>query len=220
MQLGIMYLLVFCVYFYLMVLEFLLFIVFIFLYIILIYDLFSGCKLCWGYLLSVVLVVLGVVIICYDKVSDYFWIGLLLVQLLNFCFVIGMVGYKCLMEVCLMLQYNVFVWFYVGVFIVVVVVWFMFGNVQKLLIIMLQWSVLVWFGVVVFGLGYFMWNYGVIQVDVGMLGIMNNVYVFVGLLVNFVIWQEQLYWLSFISGVLVILVLLWVYCCWVVLYFG
>lgn len=78
------------------------------------------------------------------------------------------------------------------------------GQPQKLPTTTLQWSVLVWLGVVASGLGYFMWNYGATQVDAGTLGIMNNVHVPAGLLVNLAIWQEQPHWPSFISGALVI----------------
>lgn len=185
------------------------------LYITLIYDLLSGRKLRWGYLLSAALAVLGAAIIRYDKVSDHFWTGLLLVQLSNLCFAIGMVGYKRLMEVRPMPQHNAFAWFYVGAFIVAVAAWFMLGNAQKLPTTTLQWSVLVWLGVVASGLGYFMWNYGATQVDAGTLGIMNNVHVPAGLLVNLAIWQEQPHWPSFISGALVILASLWVHRRWV-----
>ena len=131
MQLGIMYLLAFRAYIYLTVSEFLLFTVFTPLYITLIYDLLSGRKLRWGYLLSAALAVLGAAIIRYDKVSDHFWTGLLLVQLSNLCFAIGMVGYKRLMEVRPMPQHNAFAWFYVGAFIVAVAAWFMLGNARS-----------------------------------------------------------------------------------------
>jgi drug/metabolite transporter (DMT)-like permease len=60
-----------------------------------------------------------------------------------------------------------------------------------------------------------MWNYGATQVDAGTLGIMNNVHVPAGLLVNLAIWQEQPHWPSFISGALVILASLWVHRRWV-----
>ncbi|MDR8377638.1 EamA family transporter, partial [Acinetobacter baumannii] len=133
----------------------------------------------------------------------------------NLCFAIGMVGYKRLMEVRPMPQHNAFAWFYVGAFIVAVAAWFMLGNPQKLPTTRLQWSVLVWLGVVASGLGYFMWNYGATQVDAGTLGIMNNVHVPAGLLVNLAIWQEQPHWPSFISGALVILASLWVHRRWV-----
>ena len=215
MQLGIMYLFSFRAYVYLSVSEFLLFTVLTPLYITLIYDLLSKRRLRWGYMLSALLAVAGAAIIRYDKVSDHFWTGLMFVQLANISFAIGMVGYKRLMETRPMPQHNAFAWFYMGAFIVAVVAWFMLGNPQKLPTTTVQWSVLIWLGVVASGLGYFMWNYGATQVDAGTLGIMNNVHVPAGLLVNLAIWQEQPHWPSFIIGGTVILASLWVHRHWV-----
>jgi carboxylate/amino acid/amine transporter len=215
MQLGIMYLLSFRAYLYLTVSEFLLFTVLTPLYVTLIYDLLSKRRLRWGYLLSAMLAVIGAAIIRYDKVSDHFWTGLLLVQLANISFAIGMVGYKRLMEIHPMPQHNAFAWFYMGAFLVAVVAWFTLGDPQKLPTTTLQWGILVWLGVVASGLGYFMWNYGATQVDAGTLGIMNNVHVPAGLLVNLAIWQEQPHWPSFIIGGTVIMASLWVHRHWV-----
>ena len=215
MQLGVMYLFSFRAYVYLSVSEFLLFTVLTPLYITLIYDLLSKRRLRWGYVLSALLAVAGAAIIRYDKVSDHFWTGLMFVQLANISFAMGMVGYKRLMETRPMPQHNAFAWFYMGAFIVAVVAWFMLGNPQKLPTTTVQWSVLIWLGVVASGLGYFMWNYGATQVDAGTLGIMNNVHVPAGLLVNLAIWQEQPHWPSFIIGGAVILASLWVHRHWV-----
>jgi carboxylate/amino acid/amine transporter len=215
MQLGIMYLFSFRAYLYLTVSEFLLFTVLTPLYITLIYDLLSKRRLRWGYLLSAGLAVVGAAIIRYDKVSDHFWTGLMFVQLANISFAIGMVGYKRLMETRPMPQHNAFAWFYLGALVVAVAAWFMLGNPQKLPTTTLQWGVLIWLGVVASGLGYFMWNYGATQVDAGTLGIMNNVHVPAGLLVNLAIWQEQPHWPSFIIGGAVILASLWVHRHWV-----
>lgn len=215
LQLGIMYLFSFRAYLYLTVSEFLLFTVFTPLYITLIYDLLSKRKLRWGYALSALLAVVGAAIIRYDKVSEHFWTGLMFVQLANISFAIGMVGYKRLMETRPMPQHNAFAWFYLGALVVAVSAWFALGNPQKLPTTTLQWSVLVWLGVVASGLGYFMWNYGATQVDAGTLGIMNNVHVPAGLLVNLAIWQEQPHWPSFIIGAAVIMASLWVHRHWV-----
>ena len=215
MQLGIMYLFSFRAYVYLSVSEFLLFTVLTPLYIALIYDLLSRRRLRWGYLLSAALAVIGAAIIRYDKVSDHFWTGLMFVQLANISFAIGMVGYKRLMETRPMPQHNAFAWSYMGAAIVAIAAWFMLGNPQKLPTTPVQWSVLVWLGVVASGLGYFMWNYGATQVDAGTLGIMNNVHVPAGLLVNLAIWQEQPHWPSFLIGGTVILASLWVHRRWV-----
>ena len=215
MQLGIMYLLSFRAYIYLSVSEFLLFTVLTPLYITLIYDLLSRRRLRWGYLLSAALAVIGAAIIRYDKVSDHFWTGLMFVQLANISFAIGMVGYKRLMETRPMPQHNAFAWFYMGAAAVAVAAWFMLGNPQKLPTTTVQWGILVWLGVVASGLGYFMWNYGATQVDAGTLGIMNNVHVPAGLLVNLAIWQQQPHWPSFLIGGAVILASLWVHRRWV-----
>lgn len=215
MQLGIMYLLAFRAYLYLTVSEFLLFTVLTPLYITLIYDLMSKRRLRWGYLLSAMLAVVGAAIIRYDHVSPHFWTGLLLVQLSNISFALGMVGYKRLMEIHPMPQHNAFAWFYLGAFLVAVVAWCLLGNPNKLPATTLQWGILVWLGVVASGLGYFMWNYGATQVDAGTLGIMNNMHVPAGLLVNLAIWQQQPHWPSFITGALVIVASLWVHRHWV-----
>ncbi|WP_312213810.1 carboxylate/amino acid/amine transporter [Pseudescherichia sp.] len=215
MQLGIMYMLSFRAYLYLTVSELLLFTVLTPLYITLIYDLMSRRRLRWGYALSALLAVIGAGIIRYDQVTNHFWTGLLLVQLSNISFAIGMVGYKRLMETRPMPQHNAFAWFYLGAFLVAVVAWFSLGNAQKLPETTLQWSILVFLGVVASGIGYFMWNYGATQVDAGTLGIMNNMHVPAGLLVNLAIWQEQPHWPSFILGGTVIVASLWVHRRWV-----
>ena len=215
LQLGIMYLLSFQAYLYLSVPEFLLFTVMTPLYITLVYDLLRGTRLRWGYAFSTLLAVIGAAIIRYDQVSTNFWTGLLLIQGANICFAVGMVGYKRLMETHPMPQHSAFAWFYLGAFLIVMVAWFMLGNPEKLPTTSLQWGILVWLGVVASGLGYFMWNYGATQVDAGTLGIMNNVLIPAGLLVNLVIWQTQPQWPSFLIGGSVIVASLWVNRRWV-----
>ncbi|WP_269935321.1 carboxylate/amino acid/amine transporter [Serratia liquefaciens] len=214
-QLGIMYLFSFRAYMYLTVPEFLLFTVLTPLYVTLIYDLISGQRLRWGYVLSALLAVLGAAIIRYHQLSEHFWWGLLLVQAANISFAIGMVGYKRLMEVHPLPQHTAFSWFYLGALVVAVVAWCLWGNPQQLPTTNLQWGILVWLGVVASGLGYFMWNYGATQVDAGTLGIMNNMHVPAGLLVNLAIWQQQPHWPSFIIGGAVIVASLWVHRRWV-----
>jgi len=215
MQLGIMYMLSFRAYLYLTVSELLLFTVLTPLYITLIYDLMSKRPLRWGYLFSALLAVIGAGIIRYNQVTDHFWTGLLLVQLSNISFAIGMVGYKRLMETRPMPQHNAFAWFYVGALLVAIVGWSLLGNAQKMPETPLQWSILVFLGVVASGIGYFMWNVGATQVDAGTLGIMNNMHVPAGLLVNLAIWHQQPHWPTFITGAVVILISLWVHRRWV-----
>ncbi len=215
-QLGIMYMISYRAYLYLSVPEFLLFTVMTPLYVTLVYDLLRRRRLRWGYILSALLAVAGAAIIRYDGVSEHFWHGLLLVQAANLVFALGQVGYKRLMEVYPMPQHTAFSWFYLGSFLVALIGWSLFGNVQQLPTNTLQWVVLVWLGLGASALGYFMWNYGATQVDAGTLGIMNNFHVPAGLLVNFAIWQQRPHWPSFIIGALVIMSSLWVHRRWIV----
>lgn len=215
MQLGVMYLLSFEAYLYLTVPEFLLFTVMTPLYVTLIYDLLSGRGVRMGYLFSALLAVLGAAIIRYDQLSDHFWTGLILVQLANICFAIGMVGYKRLQETRPMPQHTAFSWFYMGAVLIAIIAWFLWGNPQKLPTTHLQWGILIWLGIAASGLGYFMWNYGATQVDAGTLGIMNNMHVPAGLLVNLAIWQEQPDWPPFIIGGGLIVASLWIHRRWV-----
>ncbi len=162
----------------------------------------SKRRLRWGYAFSALLAVIGAGIIRYDQVTDHFWTGLLLVQLSNITFAIGMVGYKRLMETRPMPQHNAFAWFYLGAFLVAVIAWFLLGNARKCRKPRCNgafWCFLAWW----LGIGYFMWNYGATQVDAGTLGIMNNMHVPAGLLVNLAIWHQQPHWPTFITGALV-----------------
>lgn len=215
LQLGLTYLLSFQAYLYLTVSEFLLFTVLTPLYITLIYDILRRQRLRWSYMLSALLAVLGAAIIRYDRLSEHFWTGLLLVQLANLTFAIGMVGYKRLMEIRPMPQRGAFSWFYLGAFLVAAVAWLLLGNSKQLPTTPLQWGVLVWLGVVASGLGFFMWNYGATRVDAGTLGIMNNMHVPAGLLVNLAIWQQRPHWPNFLAGGAIIVGSLWVHRRWV-----
>lgn len=60
-----------------------------------------------------------------------------------------------------------------------------------------------------------MWNYGATQVDAGTLGIMNNMHVPAGLLVNPLSGTNSRIWPTFITGALVIPASLWVHRKWV-----
>ncbi|AWH88776.1 carboxylate/amino acid/amine transporter [Limnobaculum parvum] len=215
-QLGIMYLFYYQSFLYLSVPEVLLFTILTPVYVTLIYDLMSGNRLRMGYLLSVLLAVVGAAVIRYEQLSSQFWLGLICIQGANICFAIGQVGYKRLMEVYPMPQRNAFSWFYLGALCVAVMAWFIFGNPEKLPTTHLQWGILIWLGIGASGLGFFMWNYGATQVDAGTLAIMNNALIPAGLLVNFALWQHDVNWVRLIIGGGIIVASLLVHKWWVV----
>lgn len=210
-QLGVMYLFYYQSFLYLTVAEILLFTIMTPIYVSVIYDLLKGQRIRVSYLLSAGLAVIGAAIIRYDQLSSDFWFGLLMVQGANLSFALGQVGYKRLIELYPMPQHNAFAWFYLGALIIATLGFISFGNVEQLPTTSLQWGILLWLGLGASGCGYFMWNYGATQVDAGTLAIMNNVLIPVGLLVNFLLWQENVDWVRLISGGGVILLSLYVH---------
>ena len=76
---------------------------------------------------------------------------------------------------------------------------------------MTQWGVLLWLGIVASGLGYFLWNKGACEVDAGVLAIMNNALVPVGLIMNLFIWGKQTNYLLLFLGSIIIALSLWLH---------
>lgn len=101
-------------------------------------------------------------------------------------------------------QSEVFGYFHLGALCVSILAFIMFANPDKLSPTLIQWAVLIWLGVVASGLGYFLWNKGACEVDAGVLAIMNNALVPVGLIVNLFIWDKQTNYLLLILGSIVI----------------
>lgn len=205
-QLGVMYIFYYHAFNYISVPELLLFTIFTPIYITLIYDILQQHKLRVSYLFTAALAVIGTAIIRYDNISVNFWLGFFLIQGANLSFAIGQVGYKRFMELYHLPQHYSFAWVYVGAAVVATIGWLSFGNTQLLPITITQWLVLIWLGIVASGIGYFLWNYGATQVDSGTLAIMNNLVIPIGILVNVVIWQQQIDWLRFIIGATVIVI--------------
>ncbi|MDF7669811.1 carboxylate/amino acid/amine transporter [Orbaceae bacterium ESL0721] len=203
-QLGIMYFFYYNSFLYISVPEVLLFTIFTPIYVTIIYDLLQRHTLRLSYLFTAIIAVIGTAIIRYDHISQNFLIGFLLVQGANLVFALGQVGYKRIIELYPMPQYQAFAWVYAGAVIVAMVGWLLFGNPEKLPTTLTQWTIIVWLGVVASGLCYFLWNYGATKVDSGTLAIMNNMVIPTGILVNVIIWHQQIDWPRFLLGSAVI----------------
>jgi len=207
-QIGLMYIFFYKSFMYLSVPEVLLFTIFTPIYITLYYD-FLKKKFTPLYLVSVSLAVIGAFVIRYQGINSDFLFGFLLVQGANVCFAIGQISYKYLMQQEKMKNIkhlSVFGYFHFGALIVSVIAFLAFGNFDKISPSFVEWGVLFWLGLVASGLGYFLWNKGACTVDAGVLAIMNNILVPAGLLVNIVIWNKDVNYLTlFIGGSLIML---------------
>jgi len=207
-QIGLMYIFFYKSFLFLSVPEVLLFTIFTPLYITLYYD-FLKKKFTPLYLVSVSLAVIGAFVIRYQGINSDFLVGFLLVQGANLCFGIGQISYKYIMQQEKMKNIkhlSVFGYFHFGALIVSVIAFLLFGNLDKISPSAIEWGVLFWLGLVASGLGYFLWNKGACTVDAGVLAIMNNILVPAGLLVNIVIWNKDVNYLTlFIGGSLIML---------------
>ncbi len=135
---------------------------------------------------------LGAITIRYDGLSGDFVIGFFIVQGANLCFASGQVFYKRIMaNEPNLSQHTVFGYFFIGAFLVAAVSFAIFGDVSKLPQTTLQWSILTYLGIVASGVGYFAWNKGATQVNVGTLAVMNNLLIPAGILVNVLIWNRD-----------------------------
>ncbi len=203
-QIGLMYIFLYKSFLFLSVPEVVLFTVFTPIYVTLFYDGFKS-QFKPLYLISTGLAVFGAYIIRYQNISEDFITGFLMVQVASICFALGQSAYKKVMESHKEIEHrDVFGYFHFGALIVSVISFVLFANPEKLSPSLIQWSVLIWLGVMASGLGYFLWNKGACLVDSGILAIMNNALVPVGLLVNLIIWEKTSNYILLFLGSLVI----------------
>lgn len=210
LQFGVTYLCLYRAFGYLSVPEVLLFTIFTPLYVTLIDDAFYR-RFTPVALLAAAVATVGAGIIRYDGLSQDFLIGFLLLQVANFTFAAGQVGYKHLM-----LRYagrfaahHTFGYFFLGALLIALPSFLIFGNPERLPATSLQWGILAWLGLVASGLGFFLWNRGACQVDAGTLAVMNNALVPAGLLVNLLVWNRDADLLRLAIGGAVIGASLW-----------
>jgi drug/metabolite transporter (DMT)-like permease len=143
------------------------------------------------FLLVAVIAIFGAIAIRYEGIDGDFLLGLLLVQGANLCFASGQVFYKRLMSEQTLEHKTVFGWFFIGALVVAVSCYVLFGNPDKLPTTVTQWGVLTYLGLIASGLGYFAWNKGAVEVNVGALAVMNNLLIPAGIIVNVVIWNRD-----------------------------
>ena len=210
-QIGLMYIFFYKSFLFLSVPEVLLFTILTPIYVTIIYDILKK-RFNPLYVLTALLAVIGAYIIKSTQINPNFFTGFLMVQGANICFALGQVLYKKLLEndeLKDMKQSTIFGYFHYGALLISLVAFLLFGNFEKITPNPTQWAVLLWLGIVASGLGYFLWNKGATQADSGVLAIMNNAVIPLGLIVNLVIWGRGInYQALFIGGGLILLALL------------
>jgi len=129
-------------------------------------------------------------------------------------FALGQVLYKKLLEtpeLSNIKQSKIFGYFHFGALGVALVAFGLFGDSSRIVPTPTQWVVLLWLGIVASGLGYFLWNRGATQVDSGLLAIMNNAVIPLGLIVNLIFWSKSIDTTALVLGGSMIFGALWLH---------
>jgi carboxylate/amino acid/amine transporter len=212
-QIGMMYIFFYKSFLFLSVPEVLLFTIFTPLYVTIIYDLLKG-TFNPLYILTAGIAVAGAYVIKSSQVNEGFFTGFLMVQGANICFALGQVLYKKLLEkeeLKGIKQSTIFGYFHFGALAISTAAFLLFGNTARITPDATQWGVLIWLGVVASGLGYFLWNRGATEVDSGVLAIMNNAVVPLGLIVNLLLWGKDINYTNLLLGGGLILLALFIH---------
>ena len=212
-QIGLMYIFFYKSFLFLSVPEVLLFTIFTPVYVTVIYDLLKG-RFNPLYVVTAAIAVAGAWVIKSAQVNPGFFTGFLMVQGANITFALGQVLYKKLLEdpeLKEIRQSTIFGYFHFGALLISLAAFLLFGNLDKITPTSTQWAVLLWLGIVASGLGYFLWNRGATQVDSGMLAIMNNAVVPLGLIVNLALWGQSINYTALLIGGGLILAALWLH---------
>ena len=126
------------------------------------------------------------------------WKGVLLVQGANLCFAAGQLFYKKL-PLTKQRARRHFGWLYLGALIVpALFIALQGGDLPSLPTGERQWLALLYVGLIPSGLGFFLWNKGVVRVNAGLAAIMNNLKVPLGVLVAWLFFGEQIQTLPFL----------------------
>ncbi|MCF6783016.1 carboxylate/amino acid/amine transporter [Stutzerimonas stutzeri] len=211
LQFGVTYLCLYLSFNVLTVAEVLLFTVLTPLHVALIDDALNRRFNPWA-LLAAAVAVFGAGLIRYDDLSGDFLGGFLMLQLANFTFAAGQVGYKHLAaryqsQIPLHRRFG---YFFIGALLVVLPAWLVLGDPERLPTTSTQWGVLLWMGVLATALGQFCWNKGATLVNAGTLAVMNNLSVPVGLIINFLVWGSETRFDLLLIGGSLILASLWI----------
>lgn len=216
LQFGLTYICLYLSFEYLSVPEVLLFTIFTPLYVALI-DNALHRRFSLAPLVSTLVAVIGAAIIRYDRVSEDFIQGFLILQLANLAFAAGQVGYAHLIRHYRQdarQSWHSFGFFFIGALLLVLPAWLLLGNPERLPQTAVHWGVLAWLGLMASGLGFFFWNRGATLVDAGTLGIMNNALIPAGLVVNLLIWNRDADLTRLLLGGGVILASIWLNAAW------
>ncbi|MCW8849346.1 MAG: EamA family transporter [Melioribacteraceae bacterium] len=209
LQYGLMYLAYIYSYQYLKAYEIAILTIFTPIFVVLIYDIWVKEFTLFNWL-KAILAILGAGIIVYSENTEIgFWKGIILVQLSNFLFALGQVYYKKLNEGLIGINHKSnYAIIFLGATLVTAIFSYVNTDFQTLEITTSQWLILLYLGVIASGLGFFLWNYGVVKVEVGLVAVLNNLKIPLGVIFAIILVNESVNILQLAVGSLLILLAL------------
>ncbi|MBK8945834.1 MAG: EamA family transporter [Ignavibacteriae bacterium] len=175
-------------------------------FIVLIMDIWEK-KINYFHWITALLTIAGSFIIVYkENFSFGFWKGILLVQISNFCFALGQVYYKKIIEKNFNIKpHQTFALLYFGAILITGIFSIASTDFKNLQINSSQILALLYLGIVASGIGFFLWNIGVTKVETGILAIMNNLKIPLGVLFAFTLIGEETNFIQLSFGSILII---------------
>lgn len=165
---------------------------------------FFGQRFKWTYLACIILSVIGAAIVIWNNVSfNFLLIGIILMELSNFCFALGQVLWKQYIgenDIKLMMPAYLSAALFVLPFAIINTDFATISITQR------QWLSILYLGIIPTGIGFWLWNKGSKQVSSTTLAIMNNLKIPLGVLFALVVFGETITLPSFIIGSALILI--------------
>lgn len=206
LQYGFMYLAYIYSFQYLQAYEVAILTIFTPIFVVIIFDLWMKEFVLINWL-KAFLAVLGAGIIVYSDATQIgFWKGILLIQISNILFALGQVYYKNILknekEVNHTTNYAII---FLGATVVTAIFSFFTTDFNSLKISTEQWLILIYLGAIASGLGFFLWNYGVIKVEVGIVAVLNNLKIPLGVFFAIILVNESVNYIQLILGSAIII---------------
>jgi drug/metabolite transporter (DMT)-like permease len=214
-QFGVMYVAYIQSFKYLQSFQVALFTIFTPLWVTLVNDLLEK-RLHPRFLITAGLVVLGTGVIAFKGFGQQVLLtGFILVQLSNLCFAAGQIAYTRIMKALPdRRDRELFGLTYMGGFLAAGLSALFSVRWQALTVTGAQISILFYLGLLASALGFFLWNLGARQVNAGLLAVMNNLKVPLGVACSLIFFGEQTDLLRLFLGGLIILAAFWLNEAW------
>lgn len=201
-QYGVMYVALFQAYRYLRSHEVALFTIFTPLWVVAFHDVWIR-RAHARYALAAVTAVIGAGVLKWDVLqSTAFWKGFAWMQLSNACFAFGQVAYRQwrYSAAAAYRDVEVFSWLYLGAAIVSGVSWGLWRSWSWPELSATQAGVVIYLGVVASGLAFFLWNWGAVRVNAGVLAVFNNLKIPLAVAVSLVVFREPVSLIRLLAG--------------------